>query len=373
MKFSIVTILSVTLNVLLTKGQSELNDITNEYPDFTQALTFKSILEDINNFYSQNYDERPIIANPNIKAQVSTIENDSSLSSYNAEENNGENNGENMNTTNQGDINNFSDNSNNNNNNNIVNDNGNGNVSNGDMNNNGNGISNDVNNGINNNNNVGGDLGDNGNDEGNDEEVTEIGDYCGNERDSWGMFAFRKPDKKSVVVMNSNFTIIWYYNKIREGFTYNYPSNITFKLYYEEDSNPNVWNNPWDKHVFERTVPLSECQEGPSFNGIRTQQYNWEIIPDVEHGFIQNARIGKYRLRIYGDNKDVQSNSNFECYADGDIYPALTNPFYIVENNRITDKYYNVIEIDDDARMNAKVSLLFTFIISLFLAIYNHW
>jgi len=211
--------------------------------------------------------------------------------------------------------------------------------------------------------------------DGNDEEHNE-GDGCEHNRDSLGMFAFVKPVKRSILVTNSNFTIQWFYNKILAGYTYNYPSsNITFKLFYEDDSNPNNWGLAWGNPVFERTVPISQIEDGPIISGSKTYQYNWEVITDTDHGFKQSPKSAeKYRLRIYGDDKDAQSNqAGFQCYSDGDISPGLTVPFYLVENQRITDKYYQVMEIEDDARMNAKVSLYITFIATILLVLYNNW
>jgi len=70
MKCSLITVLSIISNVLLIQGQKQENkQITDT--EVSKALTFKSILEDINSFYSQK-DEQPIISlNPNVKAQLS--------------------------------------------------------------------------------------------------------------------------------------------------------------------------------------------------------------------------------------------------------------------------------------------------------------
>lgn len=365
MKYSLVTVLSIVFNVLLTKGQTKVNEknLANDYPltdEFTQAISFNSILEDINNFYNQNNNQQPqIIANPNVKAQVASGSDDSG--SAKSEETNSNTTSDtastNNNTSNSSGNSDTSTNtgnsiaSTNTGNSNASTNTGNGNASTNTGNSNtstntgndkaGSSTTNDKNDKSDNNGETKEDEDDelkliNEDNDGNDEEHNE-GDGCEHNRDSLGMFAFHKPVKRSILVVNSNFTIVWYYNKILPGYTYNYPSNnITFKLYYEDDSNPNNWGLNWGNPVFERTVPLSEIEDGPTFNGIKTYQYNWEVIAGTDHGFRQSPKYNeKYRLRIYGDDKDAQSNqANFKCYDDGDITPGLTVTFYLVENKR---------------------------------------
>ncbi|ORY77138.1 hypothetical protein LY90DRAFT_501524 [Neocallimastix californiae] len=182
-------------------------------------------------------------------------------------------------------------------------------------------------------------------------------------------------EKTNANVIGSNFTIVWSYNNILEGYEYNYPKNdVTIKLFFEEDANPNNWSNAWKNPVFEKTIPLEKVETGPILNGIQTYQYNWFINP--KDGFIRSPKSNeKYKLRIYGDGKDVQSNSaNFQCYGDGDIQPGLTVAFYIVENNRIEERYYRQLPIVDNGDgMQAKSSLVMSLIAAIFLILFNLW
>ncbi|OUM68863.1 hypothetical protein PIROE2DRAFT_19798 [Piromyces sp. E2] len=368
MKYTFVTVLSIVFNVLLTKAQNEVSEkkladytINNEY---TQAISFNSILEDINDFYNQNNKEQPqITANPNIKAQVMNGNTSStgSTSSTSSNTNDGENGGKTT-ITEDGKINDNSTSNSNDNSSGNSTGNSNGNTTSGTTttsnNNNGNNSSNS--NTTNNN------TTDNKDDKNKDDKKTEddedeelnVGDSCVHNRDS---------------LVNSNFTIIWYYNKILPGYEYNYPvNNITFKLFYEDDANPNNWANAWNNPVFERTIPMSEVKEGPTIENGKTFLYNWDVIQDIEHGFKQSPKTNeKYKLRIYGDGKDAQSAQRDICYGDGDIIPGLTRSFYLVDNGRIIEKYYAPIPIEDDAMMNAKVSLFMTFIVSILLILYN--
>jgi len=171
---------------------------------------------------------------------------------------------------------------------------------------------------------------------------------------------------------------MWYFANILPEYTYNYPQqNITFKLFHTEDANPNSWAaNPFTKPVFERTISVAsnEIVVGEIIDQKQTYQYNWFIDPTVD--FKQGLKTPeKYKLRIYGDGKDVQSNkANFQCYDDGDIQPATTREFYIVENQPIDiNRYYHPIPIEDDARMSTKVSLFMTFMISMFVILYHNW
>jgi len=364
MKCSLISVLSIICNVLLTQGQINEN---GQNSDITQVVNYKSILEDINEFYQQKQETGLQISNnPNIKAQL----NGNGVGNNNLDSNSsiGDNNSK------------TSDNSNTNTNTNSnSNSNGNNNNSNGNLNT----FSNN-NNDNNNNNNNNNDNGDNNNKDGNsektgdddEENIVEIPNMCNSlNRASLGMFAFHKPVKRSILVINSNFTIIWSFAGILDGYEYNFPnSNITLKLYEEEDSNPNTNGNTWDSPVFERTIPLTEVEEGPVIDRIRTYKYNWFIIPTIEEGFKKTPISNKkYRFRIYGDGKDDHSQPGFDCYSNGDIQPGLTVPFYLVENTPITMNYYKPIAIEDDARMNANMSLFTTIIITMLLILYYHW
>jgi len=152
-------------------------------------------------------------------------------------------------------------------------------------------------------------------------------------------------------------------------------NNITIKLFHKDDANPSDYTNAYKKPVFERTISLDQVEIGPVVQNIQTYQYNWNIIPDTKEGFKQALIPYKqYKLRIYGDGKYVQSNgANFQCYNDGDIQPGSTREFYIVENQEISSEYYRPINIEDDARMSTKASLIMTLMISLFVILYHNW
>lgn len=175
---------------------------------------------------------------------------------------------------------------------------------------------------------------------------------CASDKSTLGMFSFHRPRSESVLVVNSNFTIVWYYNNIINE-VYNYPkNNITLKLFYEEDADSNNWSNSWKKPVWSRTLNMNEIEEGPMLkNNVRSYQYNWMIIPLTTHGFLQSLKSNqKFKLRIYGDGKDIQSNAeNYACYANNDIQPGITRAFLLVENNHIDNKYYSPIPIEDGA------------------------
>jgi len=356
MKCLLLSVLSIFCNILLIQGQNNNgNDLTTDNSlalEITQNISFNSILEDINNFYNQN-----------VKYQVA--ENDNSKTTAN-NDNTKENAKSNTNSDNNTNADQKNNNTSNTNSNTKTNTNLNAN-SKTDTNSNGNTNGNAKNNGIINNNNKGNST----TTEGDENKETD----CGSDRASLGMFAFHKPIKRSILVINSNFTIVWSYNNILEGYEYNYPQNdVTFKLYYEDEANPNNWSNAWKTPVFSKTIPLSQVEQGVILNGIQTYQYNWFIDP--KDGFIRNPKSNeKYKLRIYGDGKDVQSNSaNFTCYGDGDIQPGLTVAFYIVDNNRIEDRYYKQIQIvDNGAGMQAKTSLIMSFIATILLILYNIW
>lgn len=168
---------------------------------------------------------------------------------------------------------------------------------------------------------------------------------------------------------------MWYFANILEGNTYKYPeNNITLKLFHKEDANPNDYATAYKKAVFEKTITVDQIEKGPIVQNIQTYQYNWNIIPSQQEGFKEPLIPNKeYKLRIYGDGKDVQSNGeNYKCYDDGDIQPGSTREFYVVENTEIDNHYYRPIPIEDDARMNTKVSLIMIFMISLFVILYHN-
>jgi len=349
MKCLLLSILSIFCNVLIINGQynygiglSEDNP-KNSDTDVTQNISYNSILDDINNFYNQNM-KYQVVAN----AESNTADDSNTTEKTNANGNANNNNADTKPT-------NTNSNTNSNSNSNAN--------SNGNTNSNANVNTNDNSK----NNNKG-----NTNTDENGDEIKETG--CGSDRASLGMFAFHKPIKRSILVINSNFTIVWSYNNILEGYEYNYPQNdVTFKLYYEDDANPNNWSNAWKNPVFEKTIPLADVEQGVILNGIQTYQYNWFIDP--KDGFIRNPKSNeKYKLRIYGDGKDVQSNNaNFKCYGDGDIQPGLTVAFYIVDNNRIEDRYYKQIPIiDNGTGMQSKTSLM-SFITTILLILYYIW
>lgn len=353
MKCLLLSFLSIFCNVLIINGQynygtglSSYNP-TNSNTDVTQNISYNSILDDINNFYNQNV-KYQVVANDESKTaddSNTTEKTNTNTSTNNTNANNNNGNAGSKPT-----------NANSNSN---ANTNGNAN-SNANTNTNSNANANNKNN-------------NNGNTDENGDEIKETG--CGSDRASLGMFAFHKPIKRSILVINSNFTIVWSYNNILEGYEYNYPKNdVTIKLFFEEDANPNNWSNAWKTPVFEKTIPLDKVETGPVLNGIQTYQYNWFIDP--KDGFIRSPKSNeKYKLRIYGDGKDVQSNSaNFHCYGDGDIQPGLTVAFYIVDNNRIEERYYKQLPIEDNgAGMQAKTSLVMSFITAILLILYNLW
>jgi len=367
MKCSLIAILLIISNVLLIQGQKNGDkQITNA--EVSKALTFKSILEDINSFYSQKDEQPSISLNPNVKAQLGTADAGDAGKANNA--GNGDNAGD---TGKAGNADNASDAGKAGNADNVGNAGNAGNADNtGKIDNAGNADDTAKTNNPFPQSNKDKDkkIGDAEDDE---EPLKETG--CGTDRSSLGMFAFHRPIKKSILVQNSNFTIMWYFANILPEYDYNYPTkDITFKLYREEDANPNSWGaDSYKKPVFERTIPVSEVEVGPIIENKQTYQYNWYIDPsvDVKQTFQSNK---KYRLRIYGDGKDVQSNSaNFECYDDGDIQPATTREFYVVNNEPIDTKYYFPIKIEDEARMSTKISLIMTFMISMFVILYHNW
>ncbi|KAG4107379.1 hypothetical protein H8356DRAFT_974671 [Neocallimastix lanati (nom. inval.)] len=355
MKCLLLSVFSIFCNILLIHGQNNNgNEVTTNDSlalEITKEIKYNSILEDINNFYNQN-----------VKYQVATKDDSKTASDNKNTNENAKSNTNSDNTTNADKNNNNASNANSNT---KTNTNSDTNAKT-NTNSNGNSNGNAKNNDIVNNNNKGNSTATEG------DENKETG--CGSDRASLGMFAFHKPIKRSILVINSNFTIVWSYNNILEGYEYNYPQNdVTFKLYYEDDANPNNWSNAWKNPVFEKTIPLADVEQGVILNGIQTYQYNWFIDP--KDGFIRNPKSNeKYKLRIYGDGKDVQSNNaNFKCYGDGDIQPGLTVAFYIVDNNRIEDRYYKQIPIiDNGTGMQSKTSLM-SFITTILLILYYIW
>eukprot|EP00833_Pecoramyces_ruminatium_P002334 jgi/Orpsp1_1/1176366/evm.model.c7180000057323.1 len=187
-------------------------------------------------------------------------------------------------------------------------------------------------------------------------------DACGTTSSQLGMFSFSKPISKSVLAPFTNFTIIWYYNNIIYD-SYSYPTNnITLSLFYEEDANSNNWASSWKTPVWEKTLPMSEIQEGPTLtNNVRSYQWDWKIRYDENgannEGFVQSLKTNeKYKLRISGDGKDIQRNENLKCYQDGDIMPGTTRAFYIVENNHIPS--YEQMKIADGAFAISSIKII---------------
>lgn len=205
-------------------------------------------------------------------------------------------------------------------------------------------------------------------------------DGCGTISAQVGMFSFSKPISKSVLVQYSNFTIIWYYNNIIYD-NYTYPTNnVTLSLFYEEDANSNNWASSWKKPVWTKTLSISEIENGPTLtNNVKSYQWDWKINYDDDRenkGFIQALRTNeKYKLRISGDGKDLQTNSdNFKCYHDGDIMPGSTRAFYIVENNALSNKYYAPINVPDGAFSRYIThTTLNIFLILFTLVLYNYF
>jgi len=204
-------------------------------------------------------------------------------------------------------------------------------------------------------------------------------DACGTTSSQLGMFSFSKPISKSVLVQFSNFTIIWYYNNIIYD-NYAYPTNnITISLFYEEDGNSNNWASSWKNPVWEKTLAMSEIEEGPTLtNNVRSYQWNWRIMYDDKgantEGFKQSLRTNeKYKLRISGDGKDIQRNENLKCYQDGDIMPGTTRAFYIVENNYVP--IYSPMKITDGAFSISSIKILsqiiFSIVITFFYLLIN--
>jgi len=181
-------------------------------------------------------------------------------------------------------------------------------------------------------------------------------DECGTTSSQLGMFSFYRPISKSILVLHSNFTIIWYYNNLMNE-VYTYPTEyITLSLFYEEDANPNSWASSWKKPVWEKVIPMGEVEAGPTLtNNVPSYQWDWKILYDGKtgqpssEGVYQTLRTNeKYRLRISGDGKDLQRNSALQCYREGDIMPGVTRSFYMVEN--IALPTYEPFAIPDGAR-----------------------
>lgn len=352
----LLAILSIFNNILITQSQN-VNEQNLSAEDVTENIRFNSILNDINNFYNKNAKYQVVAAaetentttnsNTSTNAGGNTSTSGNTSTGGNANANTNTNGGNNANT---------STNTNGNTNGNTNNNNANGNTT--------------TTKTVSNNNDTNDDktLGD---DE--EEPIKETG--CGSDRSSLGMFAFHKPIKRSILAINSNFTIVWSYNNILEGYEYNYPQNeITLKLFYEDDANPNNWANAWKNPVMIKNIKMAEVEKGAVIKGIQTYQYNWQIDPAET---LKNLKTNeKYKLRIYGDGKDVQSNSaNFTCYDNGDIQPGLTVAFYIVDNNHIQDIYYRPIAIEDNknAGIQNNTSIIITSLIAILLMLYNYW
>ncbi|ORX71735.1 hypothetical protein BCR32DRAFT_330071 [Anaeromyces robustus] len=212
-----------------------------------------------------------------------------------------------------------------------------------------------------------------------DDKTNVGGGECTSNANSLGLIVFVKPIKKSIIVINSNFTIRWRY-ETKGGFEYNLPQNsITIKLFYEDDSNLNSGDtSQWKNHVYEKTIPIKDVELGPvTNNGHQTYQYNWFVLPTQDTGFRKPLTPSeKYKLRIYGDGKDIHTNKdNFPCYNDGDFQAGTTLSFYIVDNKNINRIGYNKspkIEIPDDARMNTNMSLILTIFITIILILFNN-
>jgi len=179
-------------------------------------------------------------------------------------------------------------------------------------------------------------------------------DECGTTSSQLGMFTFYRPISKSILVIRSNFTVIWYYNNILDE-EYSYPSQyITLSLFYEEDADPNSWASSWKKPVWVKEIPMGEIEQGPILTGnVPSYQWNWRIMSDEKgavntEGFQRNLQTNqKYRLRISGDGKDLQRNPDLECYQEGDIMPGVTRSFYVVDNVELPT--YEPLAIPDGA------------------------
>jgi len=361
MKCSLLAVLSILCNTLII--QSESIDRKTEVggklvnSDVTKNVNYNSILTDINNFFGKNAKYQVVTDGAETNETEKPATENSNTSNANASNNAGGNANANSNT-NAG---------------NNANSNTNGNTTSKTVNTTNNNNSNNNNNNNNNKTGNNSDTKSNGKDDDEEEQVKETG--CGSNRDTLGSFAFQRPFKRSVLPVNSNFTIAWSYIGIREGFEYNYPKNtVTLKLFYEADANPNNWSTAWKNPVIIKDIPVSEVEFGPMEKGVQTYRYNWHI--NQAECLINLKTNEKYKLRIYGDGKDVQSNNgNFTCYNDGDIQPGITVAFYIVDNNRIAENFYRPIAIDDkkDSGIKNKSSLMMSLIIAIFLMLYNYY
>ncbi|OUM70256.1 hypothetical protein PIROE2DRAFT_1672 [Piromyces sp. E2] len=231
-------------------------------------------------------------------------------------------------------------------NNNTNTDNNNNNTGNADSGNSSNANNNNNNNNNNSNSNVNNDNNNNdnsSNNKNNDKELEEDNNHGDEEivpecSSNIGNILFQKPDKKSIVVPYSNFTIIWYYDD--RGFEVRYPSNnITFMLFKNEDANYNDYANAWKKPIFTMTVNISEIQPGPErLDGKPVYQWDWDTNFYLNEQYYTEPPTlnAKYKFRIIGDGKDISTNkANYDCYVDGDLTPGSTSPFYIVKNSAL--------------------------------------
>jgi len=346
MKSLLFAYIALLCNIILASG-SEIRKVD---VDITKSVKLNSLLEDINSFYNQNAKAQTAL-NPGLDtnaADTTEGNNDGNTDSSivgNTNGNSGSNTDGNVGTTNGntgGDIESTTG----------------GNTS-----------------GNTGGNIVGGNTGGNSTMENGQRE-------CVSNRGTLGTIVFVRPISKSIVVINSNFTIRWRYDT-KEGYDYNFPQNtITFKLYHESDANLNSGDiTQWRQNIYEKTIPLNEVEKGPVVTGnYQTYQYNWFIVPN-DKGFKKQLTQGKYKLRIYADGKDIHTNpDNFPCYSDGDLQAGTTLAFHVIGNEFINNGKFRTpavaasegMNIPDDARMNTNMSLILTTIIAVIIILFNN-